>query len=158
MKGETSPSEEAYSAPKTQDSLTRRQRDAFRLRLALRSLGCTDYGRICLTALGSVFLVAFLSFPFFFAPGWANGWTGGLTIHQVWSTWWTLTLLVMLLSFGVSVGSLVSLICCLFPRGRRRAGIVFGCWLVIWAILSLGASLWAWPRIYADIQKELSNG
>src|SRR4051794_17453738 len=79
---------------------------------------------------------AVVNFPFFFAPGWANGWPGGLTIYQVWSTWLSITLFVMLMTFGLGLGSLISLLFCIFPRGRRHAANALGTWISFWAILS----------------------
>ena len=111
MKDESSLSEEPISTPKIgHDRVTQRRRDAFELPQALLCQSPSDYGRLCLAALGNIVLEVLVSFPFFFAPGWANGWPGGLTIYQVWSTWLTLTLFVMLTTFGVAVGSLVGLI------------------------------------------------
>ncbi len=159
MKDESSLSEGSTSTPSIgHDLVTRRRREAFRLPLAPRCQSPADYGRLCLTALGGIVLEALGSFPFFFAPGWANGWPGGLTIYQVWSTWLTLTLFVMLTTFGVAVGSLVSLFCCLFPRARRRTGILFGVCLVIWTILSGVACAKAFREIYALTLQMWPNG
>jgi len=117
-----------------------------------------DYGRLCSSALGALVLEVVGSFPFYFAPGWANGWPGGLTIYKVWSTWLTLTLFVMLMTFGVAVGSLVSLLCCLFPRGERYAGNLLGAWMVIWAVLSALTCAWAFRDIYASTLEMWPNG
>ena len=103
---------------------------------------------------GAIFSHAFLGlgaevvarFPFFFAPGWANGWPGGLTIYRVWSTWLTVTLFVMLMMCGIGVGSLISLLLCGFPSGRRSAGTALATWIAFWAVLSLVACLRAFPE------------
>jgi hypothetical protein len=124
-------------------------------------MGCLtseDFGRIC--RLASLALGAELvgSFGFFFAPGWANGWPGGLTIYQVWSTWLTLTVFMFLMTLGVGVGALVGLLCCIVPRGRRHAGTVFRAWIVIWAILSVVTCMWASRGIYASTLEMWPNG
>jgi hypothetical protein len=92
-----------------------------------------------------------------FAPGWANGWPG-LTIYQVWSTWLAVTLFVMLVTVGVGVGSVVSLILCIFPRARRHTGNVLVIWTVIWAILSALTGAWTFREIYASTLEMWPNG
>ena len=72
------------------------------------------------------------SFPYYFAPGWANGWPGGLTIYQVWSTWLTATLFIMLMTSGIAIGSLICLLISALPEGddtrdlRASFGSAFG--------------------------------
>jgi hypothetical protein len=101
---------------------------------------------------------AVVSFPFFFAPGWANRWPGGLTIYQVWSTWLTVTLFLMLMTVGAGLCSLVSLLACIFPRARRHTGEVLAILMVIWAIFSIAISSWAFGEIYASTFKMWPNG
>jgi hypothetical protein len=102
---------------------------------------------LALLALGAEILI---SFPFYFAPGWANGWPGGLTIYQVWSTWLTLTLYIILMTCGIGVGSLISLFLSAFPSGRRHAGIALVAWIDLWVLLSVVTCLWAFPEVYAS--------
>jgi hypothetical protein len=99
-----------------------------------------------------------MSFPFFFAPGWANGWPGGLTIYRVWSTWLTITLFVMLMTVGIGAGSLISLLACISPRGRPHAGKVLSTWMVIWAMLCVAFCAWAFSEIYASTLEMWPNG
>jgi hypothetical protein len=101
---------------------------------------------------------AVVSFPFFFAPGWANGWPGGLTIYQIWSTWLTITLFFMVMTAGIGVGALISLLACTFSLGRRHSGDVLGVWMIIWTALSLAASFWAFTAIYASTLEMWPNG
>jgi hypothetical protein len=99
-----------------------------------------------------------MSFPFFFAPGWANGWPGGLTIHRVWSTWLTITFFVMLMTIGIGFGSLTSLLACAFPAGRRHSGDVLRTWMVIWTVLAVATCWWAFRGIYASTLEMWPNG
>ena len=74
----------------------------------MRTLSQGTYGGLCLLALLALGAEVVASFPFFFAPGWANGWPGGLTIYLVWSAWLTVTLFVMLMTCGIGVGALIT--------------------------------------------------
>jgi hypothetical protein len=98
------------------------------------------------------------SFPFFFAPGWANGWPGGLTIYQVWSTWLTITFFVMLMTVGLGSGALLSLLVSIFPRTRRHNGFMLIGWMVVWAVLCFAFCLWAFREIYASTLEMWPNG
>ena len=98
-----------------------------------------------------------MSFPFFFAPGWANGWPG-LTIYQIWSSWLSVTLFLMLMTVGVGVGSLVSLLANAFPGVRRHTGSVFGVLMVMWSILSVAICSFAFREIYASTLEMWPNG
>jgi len=98
-----------------------------------------------------------VSFPFFFSPGWANGW-GGLTIYQVWSTWLTLTLFVMLITAGMAIGSLISLLSCALPAGRRHAGKLLVAWMILWTILSAASCPWLFRQIYSETLEMWPNG
>jgi len=124
----------------------------------MSSLEPADCGRLCSSAFAALVLEVIGSFPFYFAPGWANGWPDGLTIYKVWSTWLTLTLFVMLMTFGVAMGSLVSLLCCLFPRGERYAGSLLRAWMVISSVLSALTCAWAFREIYASTLEMWPNG
>jgi hypothetical protein len=124
----------------------------------MRSLSSADYGRIFFLGFAVFGAEVVGSFGFFFAPGWANGWPAGLSIYQVWSTWLTLVLFVMLITIGVALGSLVSLCCSLLPRGRRHAGNLLVSWMVIWAILTAVICAWAFREIYAATLEMWPNG
>jgi hypothetical protein len=117
-----------------------------------------DYGKLFAGALLALGFECVASFPFFFAPGWANGWPGGFTIYEVWSTWLTVTLFVMLITSGVGLGSLVSLFCCVVPRGRRHASVVFSIWTGVWTLLSATACALAFRGIYASTLEMWPNG
>jgi hypothetical protein len=124
----------------------------------MQSLSPEDCGYRFFVALRLLAALVIVSFGFFFAPGWANGWPGGLTIYQVWSTWLTVTFFVMLMTCGICLGSLVSLLFCLFPRGQRHTGNVFGAWMVIWTILSAVSCASAFREIYGSTLEMWPNG
>jgi hypothetical protein len=113
-----------------------------------------------LLAIACLVLVAeaVCSFPFFFAPGWANGWPGGLSIYKVWSTWLTITLLAMALTIGLGVGALASLSAWVFPTMRRHAGNVLVAWLVVWTAICVATCPWVFKEIYASTLEMWPNG
>jgi hypothetical protein len=69
----------------------------------MRYPAVASYGPLFAWALFAIGTEILFSFPFFFAPGWANGWPGGLTIYLVWSTWLTATLFIMLMTCGIAI-------------------------------------------------------
>jgi hypothetical protein len=117
---------------------------------AIRALTPANFGLLLTLACVMLAAEAVVSFPLWFAPGWANGWPGGLTIHQVWSTCFTIMLFIMLITVGVGLGSAISLVVCIFTRGRGQAGSVFGVWIVIWTIISAAVCFLAFKWMYAS--------
>ena len=99
-----------------------------------------------------------VGFPLFFAPGWANGWPGGLSIYRVWSTWLSITIFVMLMTIGLGAGSVIGLLAWLFPPVRRQTGKVLAAWMVIWAVLCVATCLSAYKEIYASTLDMWPNG
>jgi hypothetical protein len=116
----------------------------------MRAIHPASLWRLFFLALIAPFGELVLSFPFFFAPGWANGWPGGLTIYRVWSTWLTITLFVILMTIGIGVGSLISLLACNFRRGLRNSGNVLATWMAVWTVLAVAACWRAFSEIYAS--------
>ena len=126
---------------------------------ALRALTPSELGGLCFRAVAALILEALASFPFYFSPGWRNfSWPAGLTIYRVWLMWLTLTLFVMIMTFGVAAGSLVSLLCCVVPIGRRHAGILLGTWMIVWAIFSAVTCVRLFQEIYASTLEMWPNG
>lgn len=117
-----------------------------------------DYVQLFIGALFALIGEAILSFGFFFAPGWANGWPGGLTIYQVWSTWLTLVLFAMLMTFGLGVVSLACILLCLVPTGQRCAGMALAIGMAIWAVISAVICSHAFSVIYASTFEMWPNG
>jgi hypothetical protein len=126
--------------------------------IAMRPLSPAKYGLLFVVSCSALLAEAVLSFPFYFAPGWANGWPGGLTIYRVWSTWLTITLFVMLMTAGVGVASLISLLACIFPGGSRHSSKVLTILIAIWAILSVTTCSWAFSAIYSSTPEMWPNG
>jgi hypothetical protein len=126
--------------------------------ITMRPLTRANCGMFFIFSCSALAGEAVMSFPFLFAPGWANGWPGGLTIYQVWSTWLSLTLFVMMMTVGVGVGSLVSLFASIFPGARRHTGNVLGIFVVIWSMLSLAICSFAFREIYASTLEMWPNG
>jgi hypothetical protein len=126
--------------------------------ITMRPLTPANYRQLFVLSCAAVGAEAGASFPFFFAPGWANGWPCGLTIYRVWSTWLSITLFVMLMTAGVGVASLISFLACIFPGGRRHAGKVLAILIAIWAILSVTTCSWVFSEIYASTLEMWPNG
>jgi hypothetical protein len=99
-----------------------------------------------------------LGFPFLFAPGWANGWPGGLTIYAVWSAGMTAYLFVMMMTAGTAVGATVTFLVCLSSVDRRRVVYGFCVWQGIWTGLTIVTCTMAYRYIYALTLKEWPNG
>ena len=117
-----------------------------------------SYGRLFERALIALGVEILSSFPFYFAPGWANGWPGGLTMPLVWSTWLTATLFIVLITGGIGLGSLIGLLISYFPGGRRFAGATLIVWMGLWVFLAVVTCVWAFPEVYASTLKEWPNG
>ncbi len=95
-----------------------------------------------------------MSFPFAFAPGWANGWPGGLTVHEVWSAGMTAVVFLMLFATAGGVGAAV---CSrLVRRVKSRSLILFyGVWLVFGTLAAGAFSVLAFWVIYASALSEM---
>jgi hypothetical protein len=107
----------------------------------------TAWNTILLGSLGTGVLECGLGFSLFFAPGWANGWPGGLSIHTVWSSVMTAFLLLFLMTLAVGVGAAVGSLC-----AWRGVGTRYGPWLyAAWLVASAAAALTLSCRIYKDI-------
>ncbi len=85
-----------------------------------------------------------------FAPGWANGWPGGLTIYTVWSTGISILLFVILVSGMTAIGATAGGICSKQGIGLRHGRSFFVAWLVISTALALAASFRAFQSVYAS--------
>ncbi|TXT17923.1 MAG: hypothetical protein FD138_4507 [Planctomycetota bacterium] len=85
-----------------------------------------------------------------FAPGWANGWPGGLTIHTVWSTGMAGLLFLLTLTLAVGVGAAVGSLCNRSEVGYRWGQRIFAAWLVAATILAFAMSYVAFAKIYAS--------
>jgi hypothetical protein len=110
----------------------------------------------------------FLGFPLFFAPGWANGWPSGLTIHAVWSAGMTLIIFVLLMGIAVGLGGFVGLACSLRGKAPRYAVSSYVVWLFLAAALNLilcvrvyqeihAAALEMWPNGYPNRQSHVTG-
>jgi hypothetical protein len=122
-----------------------------------RTPGATYAGLslIALLCLGSEFILAF---PLFFAPGWANGWPGGLTIYQVWSTGMTIAVFVILATLGIALGSLLGFLLCIVAGGRLPVRILLWIWVATWSALSALVCVWVYREIYASALAMWPNG
>lgn len=100
--------------------------------------------------LPALLLEAWLGFALWFAPGWANGWPFGLTIHTVWSAGMAAIASVMLMTLAAGVGAAA---CSLLlrhdvePRHLRRA---YRAWLVVWSVAVAIVGILAYRDMYAE--------
>jgi hypothetical protein len=124
----------------------------------MRSITPANCGVLLLGACAALTFEVAASFPLFFAPGWANGWPGGPTIYQVWSTWLTFTVFVLLVTIGLCAGALLSLLVSIFPRTRRYNGNMLIGWMVVWTVLCAAFCLRAFREIYASTLEMWPNG
>jgi hypothetical protein len=76
-----------------------------------------------------------IGFGLWFAPGWANGWPGGLSIYFVWPAGMTLILfaILMTIGFGVVGSTCIALSASSgSPSTKRDFEGSFAIWMVIW--------------------------
>ena len=88
----------------------------------MHSLARANYGQLCFLACLVLGAEVVGSFPFYFAPGWANGWPGGLTIYRVWSSWLTVTFFIMLMTIGFGAAHSSASSLAHFPEGDDTRG------------------------------------
>ena len=124
----------------------------------MRRLPVVDYGALAFMALGALAVELIFGFQFYFAPGWANGWPGGLSIYRVWSAGMTAYLFIMMMTVGIGVGATAIFLLCRFPAVRRRSAAVFWTWLVILTGLTAVVCTLAYCEIYASTLEMWPNG
>lgn len=129
-----------------------------RVRQASRPLSAVHLGWLALGASGAFLAVLVVGFPLYFAPGWANGWPAGLTIHRVWSAWFSSYLFALMLSAGTAAGAMAILLLGLFPPVRRRSGVILLAWLALWIVLTTLPCARAYPAIHASALEMWPNG
>jgi hypothetical protein len=101
-------------------------------------------------ALIALALEVFGGFPLWFAPGWANGWPFGLTIHTVWSGGMAFLFSAVLLTMAVCTGAAVGFFCSHRGIGLRHGKPVFAFWIVLIAALAIPIGLWNCRDFYED--------
>jgi hypothetical protein len=124
----------------------------------MQSLQAKTYGMAALGALVMLGAELQVGVQLWFAPGWANGWPGGLSIHRVWSTGMTVIFFVIQMTIGIGLGALIGLFLCRSSPGRRFAGWVFGVWLFTCIALTVLTCAWAYREIYASTLAMWPNG
>jgi hypothetical protein len=121
-------------------------------------MSCKAWGWIflgaCLACVGEIWF----GFGLWFAPGWANGWPGGLSIHTVWSGGMAALLFLMLLTLAVGAGAVIGSLCTTSERVPRRGLLLYAAWLAAGAALALMLSCWAFKAIYASTLAMWPNG
>ncbi len=108
------------------------------------------WNAITLGAIAAFASEAWVGFSLWFAPGWANGWPGGLRIHTVWSTGMAGLLFLLTLTLAVGVGAAVGYLCIRFEVGHRWGHRVFAAWLIAATVLAFAMSYVAFAKIYAS--------
>jgi hypothetical protein len=109
-------------------------------------------------AVVAFFFEAFIGFGLYFAPGWANGWPFGLTIHVVWSSGMTVLLFLLTVTLAVAIGAAVGLCCSWFKAGRRESRRAFALWLVGATATAFAISYLAYGVIFASTWEMWPNG
>lgn len=116
------------------------------------------WNTIALGALVAFACEASFGFALWFAPGWANGWPLGLTIHTVWSTGMVVLLFLLSLTSAVSVGAAIGSVCARSEVGRRWDRPVFAAWLAVVAVAAFVLAYRAFPLIYSTTLEMWPNG
>lgn len=117
-----------------------------------------SFGSISIAAVAALGCELFFGFGFFFAPGWANGWPGGLSMSRVWSAGMTAYLFAIILTIGLAVGGMFGLLLSRFKASRQRAAAVFWVWLACWAGLAALFCAWAYGEIYSSTLEAWRTG
>jgi hypothetical protein len=108
-------------------------------------------------AAAGVVVEALMAFPFFFAPGWANGWPGGLTIHVIWSAFMTAVVAVMGMTVGVGIGAFAGLLAYAI-LGGRRARLLFLIGVGIVALLVTIVCPWVYREVHESTLEMWPDG
>jgi hypothetical protein len=116
-----------------------------------------EYVAIISGAAAGVAVEGLMAFSFFFAPGWANGWPGGLTIYVVWSAFMTMVFAAMGMTVGVGMGAFASLLLHA-ALGGRRAQRLFLIRVAIWALLVAIGCPWVYRQIHESTLAMWPNG
>ena len=115
------------------------------------------WNRIVLGALCSLLVEFWLGFPFYFAPGWANGWPG-LSIYEVWSAAMASFLFVMMMTAAVGLGAAVGSLCAWCGIGLRHGRLAYTAWLIGAAVLTTLTSLSFYESARAATLEMWPNG
>lgn len=132
-------------------------------RLVHRSNGCehmTSASWKRLVVIASVVFVcsACFGFQLFFAPGWANGWPFGLTVHSIWSVGIAFIVFALLMALAIGVGAFVGLLLSLRGIGSRLVRSVYITWLLIAATSIMLVSMWIYQGAHASALHMWPNG
>ena len=96
--------------------------------------------------------------PFWFSPGWANGWPFGLTIYFVWSAGMSFIVFILLMTAAAGIGAIAVATYADFGGGARPGRAFYTGFLACCCVLALAASRWAFREIYASTLKMWPNG
>jgi hypothetical protein len=97
-------------------------------------------------------------FSLWFAPGWANGWPFGLTIHVVWSVGMALLLFLVLVTTAAGLGAAVGWVGSQHVVGLRHGRKVYVAWLFLAAAAALALALETYQRTHATTLRMWPNG
>src|SRR5260370_31283909 len=125
---------------------------------SMRSPPAKTYGMLALGAIAALAFEVYVGFARGLNPGWENGWSGGLSIHRVWSAGMTCVLLAIEMTVGLGLGALTCLLLCRFATGRRHAGLVLVVWLVACIALAMLTSSWLYYEIHTSTLDMWPNG
>lgn len=109
---------------------------------------------LALATLYTLAVEMFMGFGLWFAPGWANGWPGGLSFHVVWSAGMAGIVFLLVVTAAVAMGA-VFVASSDRTEANRRAFVI---WLIIAAIAGLLASWWIYGVCHAMTLRMFPNG
>jgi hypothetical protein len=117
----------------------------------MRSQPPESSGGLGLFAFIALVAEVFLGVLFYFAPSWANGLPGGLSIYQVWSAAMTTVKFAVLITIETLAGSLTSLTLCCIGGATKHARHVFCLWIAVLSVAPVTVSFWGYRKNYALI-------
>ena len=118
------------------------------------------------SAFGALTLFAFLMVPFeaffmfglFFAPGWANGWPSGTSIHHVWSVGLTAGIVSILATLELGTCGVIGLAMGLASKRSRFVRTACVGWLSTCLLADIYAAHYLQSLLYAEALAMWPNG
>lgn len=120
-------------------------------------LGRHNWPVIALLAFVAIAVEGFYGFGLWFAPGWANRWPGGLSIHVVWPAGMTAVAAAMLMTAAVGVGAAVAA-GYQSQSGEPPSRLAVRLWLAVATLLTALASAYIFMSLRAETLAMWPNG
>lgn len=109
-------------------------------------------------ALPALVFEAWIALSLFFAPGWANGWPFGLTIHAVWSGGMAAFGCLMLMTLAAGIGAAICSRLVRYHAELRLVWLVYRAWLLVCAIATAILGIVMYRTLFVETLRMWPNG